>query len=63
MKKTYIIPEALTVRLNMSNIIAASPSPVTITGDSGSATLNNFQTEDGAGILVKGDVNLWDNEW
>ncbi|MCR5851186.1 MAG: hypothetical protein K6G92_10860 [Bacteroidaceae bacterium] len=61
MKKTYIIPKALTVRLNTSNIIAASP--VNITGDSGTATLNDFQTESGAEVLVKGDVNIWDDEW
>ena len=60
MKKTYIIPEALTVSLNTSNIIAASP--LNVTGDSGNATLNNESAGDNT-ILVKEDVNVWDEEW
>ncbi len=60
MKKTYIIPEALIVSLNISNIIAASP--LNITGDSGSAKLNNESATEGADALVKG-TNVWDEEW
>lgn len=61
MKKTYIIPEALTVSLNTSNIIAASPNNITINGDSGSATF----VEDGTpgDVLTKESKSVWDEEW
>ena len=57
MKKTYIIPEALTVSLTMNNIIAVS-SPDDVTVDPNRSI--------GAGsVETKGvsDVNVWDEEW
>lgn len=62
MKKTYIIPKALTVRLNTSNIIAASDN-FTFSGTTGSTDfINETPTGD---VLTKGssDVNVWDDEW
>ena len=61
MKKTYISPEALTVSLNTSNIIATSP--LNVTGESGTATLNNTQATYNADALVKEDKNVWSDEW
>ena len=61
MKKTYIIPEALTVSLNTSTIIAASPNNINISGTTGTA---NFINEEPTGeVLTKESVNVWDEEW
>ena len=61
MKKTYIIPEILVVRLSMNNIIAASPLNVQNDGDTAN-TKDGFAT-DGADAGVKGSTNVWDEEW
>ena len=56
MKKTYISPNMLVVRLAMVQPLATS-----------SLGLDSSQTLESNEILVKesasGDVNLWDNEW
>jgi len=57
MKKTYISPAFVMVRLNPSNAILIT-----------SMGLDNTKTLDSSGeILVKessvSDVNVWDNEW
>ena len=60
MKKTYIIPEALIVSLNTSNIIAASPLNVTKDGDT--APLSDKSATENGEAMVKG-TNVWDEEW
>jgi len=57
-KKTYIIPEALTVSLNTSSIIAAS-------NPTGSVKINSSESVDAGSVDTKGvsDVNVWDEEW
>ena len=63
MKKTYINPSMLVVRLSMNNIIAASPNNnITINGGSGSATFVEDGTPTGD-VLTKENVNVWDEEW
>ena len=59
MKKTYINPSMIVVRLSMNNIIAASPNtpPSTPVNTSDPYNPNDFNTK---GIS---DVNVWDNEW
>lgn len=61
MKKTYIIPEMITVRFGMVQPIAGS---MNLTGEStGSAS---FYDENATGnAMSKGysDVNVWDEEW
>ena len=58
MKKTYISPNMLVVRLAMTQPLASSPA----VGINSSAS-----AVDGATLDVKesayGDVNLWDDEW
>ena len=56
MKKTYIIPEALTVSLNTSNIIAASNPQ---------AGVDPGEEVEAGNLDVKraSDVNVWDEEW
>ena len=61
MKKTYIIPETLVVKLSMCNIIAASPLNVKNDGDT--ATTKDGFADDGADGLAKGSTNVWDEEW
>jgi hypothetical protein len=57
MKKTYMIPEALTVVLGTCKMMAASDPDVTIGNDD--------ETIGAGGVQTKGisDVNLWDEEW
>ena len=56
MKKTYIMPEALTVVLGTCKMMAESAPTLGVdTGDSEDP--NNF---DAKGIS---DVNIWDEEW
>ncbi len=61
MKKTYIIPETLTVQLNPRTSILTAGSP--------GVTLNNGTKPedfvDAGSVETKGvsDVNVWDNEW
>lgn len=60
MKKTYISPSLLVVRLTMTQPIAGS---LNVEGTSGSA---QFYDADATGAgMAKGitDVNIWDNEW
>ena len=52
----------LTVQLTMNCIIAASPLNVTSDGDT--TTLQDGTATDGADAMVKGlDKSLWDEEW
>ena len=63
MKKTYIIPEALTVSFNTrTNILTGSD--LHKVGDDYVGKLYDDTNATGAG-LAKGvsDVNIWDNEW
>ena len=59
MKKIYISPEALIVRLSAIRPLASSTPDVGID--------KNENPVLGSGLDVKGssvsDVNLWDNEW
>ena len=65
MKKTYISPEALTVNLTMSNIIATSGSRTLYVDDSDGTIKGDVISDEDADAdgLVKGSRNLWDNEW
>ena len=58
MKKTYINPNMLVVRLAMTQPIAGSLTP------DGATFYNENATGEGA-VLTKGtsDVNVWDEEW
>ena len=58
MKKTYIIPEALTVVLGSTQMMAAS-EPDVIVDDSETTTIDADKVE------VKGisDTKLWDDLW
>ena len=60
MKKTYISPNILVVRLGLTQPIAGS---LNVNETSGSATFYNTDAT-GEG-MTKGisDVNVWDNEW
>jgi hypothetical protein len=62
MKKTYINPSMLVVRLGLTQPIAGSGS-LGITGDSGSATFYNADAEGAAMTKGSSDVNVWDDEW
>jgi hypothetical protein len=57
MKKTYMIPEALTVVLGTCKMMAESPA-VGIGG--GSVDAGDVEVKEEAGLS---DVNLWDEEW
>ena len=57
MKKTYIIPEMLTVKLGTMQMMAQSTTAPTV-GVNSSAT-----AVDGADLDVKESKNLWDEEW
>ena len=60
MKNTYISPEIVIVRLDMTRPIAGS---LEVTGTTGSAT---FFEEGATGEgMAKGvtDINIWDDEW
>ena len=64
MKKTYINPSMIVVRLAMTQPLATSPNMI-IDGDKGSATFyDDDASSDG---MVKGisDINIWDDddEW
>ena len=56
MKKTYMIPEALTVVLGTCKMMATSDPDITI---------DDNETIGAGGVQTKGvsDVNLWDEEW
>lgn len=57
-KKTYIIPETLTVALGTMQMMAASNPDVTInTSGSNSVNAANVETKEVS------DVNVWDEEW
>ena len=59
MKKTYINPSMMVVRLAMTRPLAFSDPSLTIDFDSASAI-------DAGAVEVKDyitDVNIWDNEW
>jgi hypothetical protein len=59
MKKTYINPSMIVVRLAMHNVIAASPNtpPSTPVDTSDSYNPGSFDTK---GVT---DINIWDDEW
>lgn len=59
MKKTYINPSMLVVRLSMSNIIALSvdKAPDASIDISGISNPDEYTTK---GVS---DVNIWDEEW
>lgn len=63
MKKTYIIPETIVVRLMPTTVLASSPLNVTGNGDT--APLINESATNGADAMTKGftDINIWDEEW
>lgn len=56
MKKTYIIPEALTVVLGSTQMMAVSDPDVTVDSET---------TIDAGDVEVKGisDTKLWDDQW
>ena len=58
MKKTYIIPEALTVVLGSTQMMAVSGPDVTVDSSDGEAI-------DAKDVEVKGisDTKLWDDLW
>ena len=58
MKKTYIIPEALTVVLGSTQMMAVSDPDVTVDSSDGEAI-------DAEEVDVKGisDTKLWDDLW
>ena len=60
MKKTYIIPEALTVKLGTCKMMANSP--LSVTNDKDQYNLGDDSAPDGADAMVKGK-SLWDEEW
>ena len=60
-KKTYINPEIIVVRLMPTTVLAASPLNVANSGDT--TELNQTSAPDGADALVKGSKNIWDEEW
>ena len=55
MKKTYINPETIVVRLMPTTVLAESPA----------VTISTSGSVDAAEVGTKGvsDVNVWDNEW
>ncbi len=61
MKKTYIQPDMLMVRLNVANSILIVSKPgeettgITLTGDE--------EIGDPDDVWVKGSKGLWDDEW
>lgn len=61
MKKTYIQPDMLTVRLNVADSILIVSKPgedttgITLTGDE--------EIGDPDDVWVKGSKGLWDDEW
>ena len=59
MKKTYINPSMIVVRLAMHNVIAASPNAIP------SAGVDTTSSEDPDGFETKSitDINIWDDEW
>ena len=58
MKKTYIMPEALTVVLGTCRMMATSDPDVGIGG--GSVNAGDVEVKEQAGIT---DKNIWDEEW
>ena len=54
MKKTYITPEALTVQLSTTHMMAES-LPV--------GTNGTIESPDDILTKETRDINLWDNEW
>ena len=60
MKKTYIIPEALTVVLGTCKMMANSPLNVANDGDT--YNLGDDPAPSGENAMVKGN-SLWDEEW
>ena len=63
MKKTYINPETIVVRLMPTTVLASSPFNITNDGDT--APLINTSATSGEDAMSKGvsDVNVWDEEW
>ena len=59
-KKTYIMPEALTVVLGTCKMMAESPLSVTNDGDT--YKLGDGTAPEGDDAMVKG-VNVWAEEW
>ena len=57
MKKTYISPNMLVVRLAMTQPLAASP--FVLNNDAGNA----LDSEDILSKEVSTNVNVWDDEW
>jgi len=55
MKKTYINPETIVVRLMPTTVLAASPE----------VTVSTSGSVDAGSVEAKGvsDVNVWDKEW
>ena len=61
MKKTYISPEALTVCLTMSRIIAQS-DPFSLNDTGGTGDLKDDLADPNGEIFTKGYKNIWDTE-
>ena len=63
MKKTYIIPEMLSVQLGTCKMMAESPLSVTNDGDT--YNLGDGTAPEGDDAMAKGvsDKNIWDEEW
>lgn len=58
MKKTYIMPEALTVELGTTQMMAQSLVIHKTTGEDDEDVI-----DDPSQILTKENKNLWDEEW
>ena len=58
MKKTYINPEIIVVRLMPTTVLAESTPQVTVSTDSSNSV-------DAGSVETKGvsNVNVWDEEW
>ncbi len=57
-KKTYIIPEMLTVALGTCQMMAQSPTPnVTVNSASNPVDADKVETKEVS------DVNVWSEEW
>ena len=62
MKKTYIIPEAMTVRLAATQAILATSGAITF-GDDGTGSGKLIDEDADSDGLVKGSSGLWGREW
>ena len=60
MKKTYICPNMLAVKLNTTNNILIGSNFGT---DSATITTSDTEVDDPNSVWVKANINIWDDEW